>query len=42
MYLYQTVDRAGKTADFRLSPRCKVAAKKAFFRKAIRRHRLVP
>jgi len=35
-YLYRAVDSAGKTADFRLSPRRDVASAKAFFRKAIR------
>lgn len=35
-YLYRAVDVAGKTVDFRLSPRRNVAAAKAFFRKAVR------
>lgn len=35
-YLYRAVDSAGKTVDFRLSPRRNVASAKAFFRKAIR------
>ena len=37
-YLYRAVDAAGKTVDFRLSPRRNVASAKAFFRKAIRSH----
>ena len=37
VYLYQAVDRAGNTVDFRLSPKRAVAAAKAFFRKAIKR-----
>jgi len=36
VYLYRAVDRAGKTVDFRLSPRRDVAAAKAFLRRAIR------
>lgn len=35
-YLYRAVDAAGKTVDFRLSPRRNVASAKAFFRKAER------
>lgn len=35
-YLYRAVDAAGKTVDFRLSPRRNVASVKAFFRKAVR------
>jgi transposase-like protein len=35
-YLYRAVDAAGKTVDFRLSPRRTVASAKAFFRKAVR------
>jgi len=35
-YLYRAVDSAGKTVDFRLSPRRNVASAKAFFRKAVR------
>jgi transposase-like protein len=42
VYLYRPVDREGKTADFRLSPRRHVAAAKAFFRKAIRRQGSAP
>ena len=34
VYLYQAVDRAGNTVDFRRSP--KRAVTKAFFRKAIK------
>ena len=36
MYLCRTVDRAGKTVDFRLSSRRDVTAAKASFRKAFR------
>jgi putative transposase len=32
-YLYRPVDSAGKTVDFRLSPRRNVASAKAFFAK---------
>ncbi|MFC3461448.1 IS6 family transposase [Massilia haematophila] len=35
-YLYRAVDAAGKTVDFRLSPRRNVASVKAFFLKAVR------
>jgi transposase-like protein len=42
VYLYRPVDREGKAADFRLSPRRHVAAAKAFFRKAIRRQGSAP
>jgi len=35
-YLYRAVDSAGKTVDFRLSPRRNVASAKAFPRKTIR------
>ena len=35
-YLYRAVDAAGKTVDFRLSPRRNVASAKAFLRKALR------
>jgi transposase-like protein len=41
-YLYRAVDRAGRTVDFRLSPRRDVAAAKAFFRKAINNHEHPP
>ena len=41
-YLYRAVDRAGKTVDFRLSPRRDVAAAKAFFRKAIKCQKRCP
>ena len=34
-YLYQAVDRDGKTVDFRLSPRRDAAAAKSFFRQAL-------
>jgi transposase-like protein len=34
--LYRAVDREGKTVDFRLSTRRRVAAVKAYFRKAIK------
>jgi transposase-like protein len=36
VYLYQAVDKAGQTIDFRLSRTRDVAAAKAFFKKAIR------
>jgi len=36
VYLYQAVDSAGQTVDFRLSSRRDVGAAKAFFRKAIK------
>ena len=35
-YLYQAVDREGRTVDFRLSARRNVVAAKAFFRKALK------
>ena len=41
-YLYRAVDRAGRTVDFRLSPRRDVAAAKAFFRKAIKSQQRFP
>src|SRR5215831_19364529 len=41
-YLYRAIDRAGRTVDFRLSPRRDVAAAKAFFRKAIKCHQHCP
>jgi transposase-like protein len=41
-YLHRAVDRAGRTVDFRLSPRRDVAAAKAFFRKAVRGQQRAP
>jgi len=41
-YLYRTVDRAGRTVDFRLSTRRDVAAAKAFFRKAVKGQHRAP
>ena len=41
-YLYRAVDRAGRTVDFRLSPRRDVAAAKAFFRKAVKSQQRAP
>jgi transposase-like protein len=41
-YLYRAVDRAGRTVDFRLSATRKVAAAKAFFRKAIKSQQRCP
>ena len=41
-YLYRAVDRAGRTVDFRLSPRRDVAAAKAFFRRAIKSQQRCP
>src|SRR6516164_5787945 len=41
-YLYRAVDRAGRTVDFRLSPRRDVVAAKAFFRKAIKSQQRCP
>jgi transposase-like protein len=41
-YLYRAVDRAGRTVDFRLSPRRDVPAAKAFFRKAINSQQRCP
>jgi|GEM_PF-4859038 len=35
-YLYRTIDRDGKTVDFRLCRRRNVAAAKAFLRKTVR------
>ena len=42
VYLYRAVDREGRTVDFRLSTRRDVVAAKAFFRKAIKSHGLLP
>ena len=42
VYLYRAVDREGRTVDFRLSARRDVVAAKAFFRKAIKSHGLLP
>jgi IS6 family transposase len=42
MYLCRTVDRAGKTVDFRLSSRRDVTEAKAFFRKAFRNQGSTP
>ena len=41
-YLSRAVDRAGRTADFRLSARSDVAASKAFFRKAAKGQQRAP
>jgi hypothetical protein len=38
----RTVDRAGRTVDFRLSARRDVAAAKAFFRKAVKSQQRLP
>ncbi|QBE67554.1 DDE domain-containing protein [Pseudoduganella lutea] len=35
-YLYRAIAAAGKTIDFRLSPRRNVGSAKKFFRKAVR------
>src|SRR5258707_12243106 len=40
--LYRAVDRAGKTGDFRLSTRRKVAAAKALFRRACKSQGATP